>query len=127
MAITVQNVRDRFPEFEDDTAFTDGRIQTWITKGEAELSEGEWGGMYNEAMLVYVAHYLSWSTMIANSGGSVGSVGPIASKSVGDVSISFASVSSANASAGESFWLSTPYGQEYWRLVMLCGATMVTV
>ena len=127
MSITVQDVRDRYPEFSDATTYPNARIQSFITKGEGELDEGEWADQYNEGMLAYVGHYLSWSTMTNNSGGSVGSVGPVASKSIGDVSVSFASVVGSNPSAMQSFWNSTPYGQEYWRLLMLYGAGMVAI
>ena len=127
MAITVQDVRDRYPEFSDVTDYPDARIQTFITKGEGELSEGQWGDQYNEGLLAFTAHFLARSTSTARSGGSVGSIGPIASKSVGDVSVSFASVVGSNPSAQESFWNSTPYGQEYWRLITLFGVGMLAV
>lgn len=127
MAITPVDVRARYPEFSDVTAYPDARIQTWITKGEGELSEGQWGDQYDEGMLPYVAHFLAWTTMATNSGGAVGSMGPLASKSVGDVSISFGTVVSGSASATEGFWNSTPYGQEYWRLVQMYGVGMVAI
>lgn len=127
MAITPQDVRDRYPEFSSVTDYPDARIQTWITKGEGELSEAAWGDQYNEGLLAYTAHFLSWSAQTFSSGGAGGSIGPVASKSVGDVSVSFANVAGGNASALASFFLSTPYGQEYWRLVQLYGVGMLAV
>jgi hypothetical protein len=127
MAITPTDVRARYPEFESVTDYPTARIQTWIDKAEGELSESNWGDQYNEGLLAYTAHFLSWSTNTASSGGAVGSVGPLASKSIGDVSVSFASTVSAGASATEAFFNSTPYGQEYWRLVQMYGVGMVAI
>lgn len=127
MAITPQDIRDRFPEFDDVAAYPDARIQTWIDKGVGELSVVAWGDQYDEGLLFFVAHFLAWSTMMTSSGGAAGSVGPVASKSVGDVSISFASVVGPTASPTESFYSSTAYGQEYWRLVQMYGVGMLAV
>ena len=125
--ITAQDVRNRYPEFSDATAYPDARIETWIAKAVGELDEAAWGDQYNEGLLAYTAHFLSWSTNTASSGGAVGSVLPVASKSIGDVSVTFASAGGGSAGSMEAFFMSTPYGQEYWRLVMLYGVGMLAV
>jgi len=127
MTITPAELRVRYPEFASATDYPDARIQTWIDKGVLELSETAWGDMYNEALYPFTAHYLAMSTYTAGAGGAVGSIGPIASRSIGDVSVSFATIGNGNMSQMGAFFMTTPYGQEYWRMVQLYGAGMLAI
>jgi hypothetical protein len=124
--ITPQDIRDRYPEFASVTDYPDARIQTWITKGVGELDETAWGDQYDEGLLAFTAHYLSWSTSVTGNGGSGGSLGPVAAKSIGDVSVTFAGMG-GEMTQQEAFFRSTPYGQEYWRMVLLYGVGMLAV
>lgn len=128
MAITPQDVRDRFPEFSVDPPFTNTYIQQFIDKAVGELSVTEWGDQYNEGSLYFVAHFLAlWSPSVSAGDDPVGPLYPVASRSVGDVSVSFAGVVDAAGSQSQVFWATTRYGQEYWRMVQLNGVGMLAV
>ena len=120
------DIRTRYPEFSDATAFPDARIQLFIDDAETELAPIEWGIHYDRGMSALTAHFLSIATMTANGGGTSGSLGPVASRSVGDVSLSFGGMG-GGLTQMENYFLTTPYGQEYWRMVQLYGVGMLTV
>lgn len=124
--ITPDDIRARYTEFASVTDYPDATIQTWIDKAVGELSETEWSDQYNEGLLAFTAHYLAWSTNTASQGGGIGSIGPVASRSIGDVSVAFAGFG-GDMSQLEAFWLATPYGQEYWRMVQLYGVGMLAI
>jgi len=128
MTITPAQLRVRYPEFASEVTYPDARIQTWIDKGVGELSESAWGDQYNEALYPFTGHYLSWSSMVAAQAGTGGPVGPVSSRSVGDVSVGFATVGGVvKQTQQEAFFTLTPYGQEYWRMVLLYGVGMLAI
>jgi hypothetical protein len=120
--ITPTTMKNRFPEF---VSIADSRIQLFIDDAVLELSPGEWADNYDRGLSYLAAHLLSCSISTAAGGGVGGMNGPVASRAVGDVSISFGSTLSMDAAAG--VYNNTPYGQEYWRLVNLLGVGMLTV
>lgn len=121
-ALTPADMKERFPEF---ASLTDARVQLFIDDAELELAPAEWGDSYKKGWSYLSAHLLSCSISSATGGGIGGANGPVASRAVGDVSISFGSNLSMDATAGA--YNLTPYGQEYWRLVNLLGVGMLAV
>lgn len=114
----------RSPEF---AAVAEARIQLFLDEALLEIKESIWGDFYNKGLNLLTAHLLTLSNMTAMAaGGAAGSVGPIASRKVGDVSVAFATGSMA--SSDNSVWLnSTPYGQELLRLINNIGCDMLVV
>ena len=115
----------RFPEF---TAIAEARIQLFLDEALLEIREGDWGAFYTKALNLMTAHLLTLADMqAAATGGASGSLGPVASRSVGDVSVSFG-VSATSMATGSDAWLNaTPYGQELARLIEVVGCDMVAV
>ena len=125
MAIVPSDVKTRFPEF---SAVADARVQTFIDKALLHLDESLWGTYFIEGQLYLTAHFLSLSLTTDSSGGSSPGVsGPVASRSIGDVSVSFVVPDSSNTTESSVFYGKTPYGQEYWRMVKIVGEGIVAV
>ena len=113
----------RFPEFD---TISDARIQIFIDKSILNLDEGLWDARYNEGLYYLTAHFLQLGENTANQGGGSGGTAPLSSKSIGDVSISFAT-GSIDGDSSAAYYNSTTYGQEYWRMLMIVGEGMVAV
>jgi hypothetical protein len=114
MSITPADFKVRFPEF---ISVADSRIQLFIVDAELELNVLKWCDRYDKGISYLTAHYLSIALKTAT--GLTGSVNPVASRSVGDVSISFANKSSESQT--EAYYNSTVYGQEYWNMLQFVG------
>lgn len=127
MAVIPTDFKARFPEFD---SISDARIQSFIDKALLNLSESVWGDYFVEGQLYLAAHFLTLAIASENSGGSGAGVaaGPVASRSIGDVSVSFAVPSDVSSGSGTAAYFSkTPYGLEYWRLVKIVGEGLVAV
>jgi len=120
MTVTPADIKARFPEF--DTV-SDGRIAIFIADATIEVDADEWGVYADKGITYLTAHFLTLAT--GSAGGGAGSVGPVQSQSVGDVSVTFASVAGGNADGGA--YGSTVYGQEYQRLLIGMGAGALVV
>ena len=114
----------RFPEF---SAVAEARIQLFLDEALLEIREGDWGDFYNKGLNLFTAHLLTLADQTAAAtGGATGSLAPIASRSVGDVSVSF--VNPSTTGGWDEAWLnSTPYGQELWALMVRMGPEIVVV
>ena len=120
MSVTATTIKARFPEFDSQA---DARIEIFIEDAKLELSESKWGDRYDKGISYLTAHLLSIA--LKTEKGSVGSVGPIASRSIGDVSISFSNKTSE--SQIEAYYNSTPYGQEFWNMLQFVGLGAVAI
>lgn len=120
MAITIETFRIRFPEFCDDTEYSDARVQLFIDDSIIYLGtdENRWNGKYNLAQ-AYLAAHLLVSGEKTELGDSSSSSGPITSKSAGGVSVS-KSVVAKDRSDLDSWYVSTAYGQQFLNLRNLC-------
>ena len=120
MSTDVATFRIRFPEFADDTEFTDARIQLFIDDTLCYMGTGEsrWCGLYDKAQCYLAAHLLSLGTG-SESGDSSSKAGPVTSKSAGGVSVTRAANNSDN---GSDFYGSTVYGQQFLALRDQCFA-----
>jgi len=122
--MTAEEFKLRFPEF---AAVPDGRVDLFIADATIELCPTRWGARYEKGLAYLAAHYLAIALKNEAAGGAGSTVSPLASRSVGDVSVSFATGSSGSAGKGEEFYNSTAYGQEYWALMQLVGIGVVVV
>lgn len=123
MAITPALFKVRFPEF--DTV-ADDRIQLFLDDAALVMDAGVWGDVYDLGQSYLAAHYLALANKSA--GGSSGSVsGPIASRSVDGVSVSYAGSPSASTSANAGYYSTTSYGQRYMTLLKNLGVAASVV
>ena len=120
MTVTPADIKTRFPEFD---SVNDSRIQIFIDDAELELDEGRWGDLYDKGLSYLTAHLLYMGEQSA--GGSGAGLGPLSTKSIGDVSVSFGSYLAADNDANS--FNSTSYGQEYYRLMIMVGMGAVAV
>lgn len=115
MAITIADFRARFPEFSDDTEFSDAAVQQAIDDAtDTMASEANWCGRYDRAALMLAAHFLTLDTR-AEAGDSR-TAGTITSRSAGGVSVGYAT----GVRKGDEFLSSTVYGQRYIQLRNMC-------
>ena len=113
----------RFPEF---SGVDEARIQLFLDEALLEIRESEWCDFYYKGLNLYTAHLLTLATQTAGvTGGSGGSFAPIAQRTVGDVSVAFAS---PTTNGWDTAWItSTPYGQEFYALAQKLGCDMLVV
>ena len=115
----------RFPEF---TAVAEARIQFFLDEALLEITESNWGDFYTKALNLMTAHLLTLADLTSGAtGGATGSVGPVASRGVGDVNVSFGLSATQSATSSDAWFNSTPYGQELARLIEVVGCDMVAV
>jgi hypothetical protein len=127
MAVTPTDFKARYTEF---ATLSDARIQIFLDDAVLELDVVRWGDLYDRGLAALAAHFLAISerTSLAGTTGGGGAIGPLASKSVGDVSLSYGwTGNSASGSRDQNYYLSTVYGQDYLRLVAIVGYGMVAV
>ena len=115
--------RADFPEFVDAVRFPSSAIIFWSDLGEQLISADRFGGMYTKATELFTAHNIvlaAGNVTASTSGGLPGSSsGPVSSKSVGSVSVSYDTSSVMLPNAGH--WNQTTYGRQYIQLVRLLG------
>ena len=115
--------RTDFPEFADSVRFPDSAITFWSGLGEQLISEDRFGDMRTQAVELFTAHniVLAAGNVAASAAGGLpgGSGGPVASKAVGSVNVSYDNASVMLPNAGH--WNQTTYGRQYIQLVRLLG------
>lgn len=124
MAVTPTTFKARYTEFSSET---DARVQVYIDDAELEMNEGQWGTLYDRGLSALTAHLLAIANRnaVATTGTGTSVGGTVQKKSVGSVAVSFASI--PILSSVESFYMSTSYGAEYWRLMKHVGMEVVVV
>jgi hypothetical protein len=119
--------RQAFPEFDDPETYAPGTLVFWASVGEKLLRSDRWDDLYDHGIQLFVAHHLAIAERErrASEAGSVpGEMkGPVTSKSVDKVSVSYDASKSIIANAG--FWNLTTYGIQFFQLVRICGAGCV--
>lgn len=113
-ALTPTVFRARYPEFTVDV-YSDPIVQAAIDDAALEISLAQWALLYDRGALALAAHFLTVS--VAGSS----PIGGIQSRSIGDVSVTFAKGASALDDLG-----ATRYGAEYVRLRnLVCGGAVI--
>ena len=121
--MTVDQFRELFPSFSDETIYTDAMIQFWLTQVVVNppIDEVRWGQFYNLGIMLWVAHNLMY---MANAGklASTGTMGPgmATSKSVNGVSVGYDLGFGQEMNAG--WYGTTPYGNQFLYYLRLAGA-----
>lgn len=122
--ITPDEVRIRYPEFEDNTEYPDARIEMFLMDAVDDIGAepAHWGNeyRYNRALMALSAHYLVLST--ASEYGDISPKYPVIQKTAGGVSLSYSGLAGAAKSDYIKRLSSTTYGQEF---LALRGKTIV--
>lgn len=111
-----------YPEFVDVNKYPTFMVQAQLSVGELRLDVNRWGELREHGLGLFVAHQLVNRRLIAEStakGGAPSAAGVISSKSVGSVSVSYATGETAVDGAGN--YNSTVYGREFWQLAQMVG------
>jgi hypothetical protein len=117
--ITASDVKTRFPGVFD--SLDDSFLEILIAEAALLISESLWGDHYNIGLLYLTAHLAS--TTAGGSSGSPGAIGPITSRRVGDVAVTYASPASSPSNEN---YTSTTYGQMYLSLRRIYQSGPVT-
>ena len=117
---TAEDVKQRYPEL---TATTDGVINMAIGDAVPFFDQERWGSFFAQGFCAFVAHQVRRNENAAAGGGAV--AGAIASKTVGDVSVSYQAA--ALLRAGDAYYATTHYGQRYLQLRRIVGLGAIAV
>jgi len=112
MATTVEDFRTRFPEFSNVATYPDARVQLFLDDAALCIDEGIYGDMYDLAVCYLAAHELYLGTQTASSSGNAEKVGPVSSKSAGQVTVA-RGVASVDLTDPDAYYLKTTYGQKF--------------
>lgn len=138
MAVDATSFRVDLPEFGDAVAFPDSMINYWLNAAANLMDQSRWGApavagspntLYDLGMEMFVAHNIVLERRAENAaanGAIPGSdSGPISSKSVGGVSVSFDTGAVSEEKGGH--WNATTYGRRYYRLAKQVGMGPVQI
>ena len=124
MTITPQQLRVDFPEFSSTTVFSNSAVTFWLNVAYQFLNADRWGSTIDLGAELFAAHNLVIEAKAQASSGVGGipgeQVGPISSKSVDKVSISYDNALAAQDGAGH--WNLTVYGTRFARIQRMMGA-----
>lgn len=120
----VAKFRQDFPEFADTTAYPDAEVTFFSGLAEQLLPECRWGSVWPYAVALFTAHQLviaRRNQQTGAAGGAPGGVsGPMTSKAVDKVSVSYDAAAVTLEDGG--FWNMTTYGIQLLQLARMFGA-----
>lgn len=129
ITITVSQFRLDYPEFTDTTLYPDSQITYYLNLAGLLLNVCRWGNILNVGAELFVAHNIAierQAQATAINGGVPGiSSGPVSSKSVDKVSVSYDTQAGLETGAGH--WNLTIYGTRFIRLAKMMGSGPIYV
>jgi hypothetical protein len=129
MSLSPTDFRNAFPEFSDDSKYTDDAIQMWIDASVNFFNVQRWGSLLTLGTELWVAHQLVLSARdqaTMDTGGIPGEMnGAIASKAVDRVSVAYSDANISLKNAGD-YGLTT-YGTRYLRMARMVGAGAIYI
>lgn len=124
MALDLAGFRDSYPEFTDAVKYPDAMITRFLTVAVSMVNADRWGTLVDYGVGLVTAHRCAIAMKNqrdAAFGKAPGAAsGPVSSKAVDKVNISYDTSTAAEEGAG--WWNMTIYGQEYIRQARLMGA-----
>lgn len=115
--------RADLPEFASTAVYPDAQVNLWISVAALRLRDVAWGDLLDHGTELFVAHNLTLARRnqtAATSGGVPGqNAGPVASKAVDKVSVSYDTGAASLTDAGH--WNLTTYGTQYYQLARIIG------
>lgn len=129
MTITPQQLRSDYPEFVSTTTYPNSQLEYWLKFAYLMLNADRWGEMLDLGAALFVAHHVTIEARnqaTAANGDIPGEqTGPLSSKSVDKVSISYDTGSGIEPGAGH--WNLTVYGTRFIRLMRMFGAGPIQI
>jgi len=124
MALDLTSFRARFPEYSDNQTYTNAYVQVFIDDALEDVSQTKFKESIADRITAYLAaHYLTVAEL--SKAGNQGSLAPVASQAVGDISVSYAVNNSEKGS--DAYFNSTTYGQQYMTLLRRYCAGMISL
>lgn len=125
--MVLADFRTAFPEFSDIGKYPDAMLTFWSNFATIQVDPKRWGVQANVGIFLYVAHEITLASQNLSAAG-IGGVpggtsGPVNSKTVGSVSVSYDSAQAAEKDAG--WWNLTQYGKQFIRLARIFGSGVV--
>lgn len=121
-AMTVAAFRSLQPEFSDSVKYPDAAITRWLVLADKILPANRWEDWLETGTCWFAAHYLAIGRLneqTSRRGSAVGAGGIVASKSLGQASVSYDTASGVEFEAGH--WNLTTYGREFIRTARMVG------
>lgn len=113
-----------FPEFSNATTYPQASFNFWLGLGQKLLNACRWECVLDHGLELFCAHHLTLAAQNAADvavGGLPGQTkGPVNSKAVHDVSVSYNS--DAGLEVGAGHWNLTTYGTQFIHLAKMIGA-----
>lgn len=129
MAVTVAQFRQNFIEFADGNRYPNSAVEYHLTFSAKLINTARWGNLADDGVQLMAAHFLNLErrSMDAADRGEVPgtATGPISSRSVDKVSVSYDTNASIEPGAGH--WNLTVYGQRYRSLARMFGAAGIQI
>lgn len=123
MTVTIASFRQDFPEFDDSSLYPDSGITYYLNLAGLLLNVQRWSTILDFGTAMFVAHNLVLERKAqaeAENGAPPGvSTGPVSSKSVDKVSISYDTTAGLDEGAGH--WNETIYGKRFIHLARMIG------
>ena len=110
---TINDFRERYPEFKEVDGF---RIDLFLSDAQQEISQAQWGRLFERGVLALAAHLLRLSLWATEGNG--GANRNVVSESAGELSVGYATPTITGTDADYQL---TAYGQEYLRLRKIVG------
>lgn len=128
MTITVAQFRADFPEFISTTLYPNSGIQFWLNFAYRMVNADKFMSETDLAVELFTAHWISLEAknQLASQGGGIPGMdagGPVSSKSVDKVSVSYDT--GAGTEAGAGHWNLTNYGTRFMYMVRIFGAGVI--
>lgn len=124
MTISIAQFRADYPEFSSTTQYPNSQVTYWLNLAYSVLNAGRWGRQLDIGAALFTAHNIvieARAQTEALQGALPGQMtGPVSSKSVDKVSVSYDTASGIEAGAGH--WNLTIYGARFAKLIRLFGA-----
>jgi hypothetical protein len=122
--MTPDQFRADFPEFANTTKYPDSMVNLWLKVSTSLVNSARWEELTDIGIELLTAHHLTIASRDATAGAAGGSgggiSGPVASKSVDKVSVSYNTA--ATMYEGEAFFNMTGYGIRYLSMARMFGA-----
>lgn len=129
MAVTAALFRQNFPAFASAVQYPDGSINFWLNYAYMLLPACRWKNILDLGVQLFVAHNVTLDGLGAaegqNGAPSGMTVGPVVSKTVGDLTITYDTAS--GVSEGDQHWSLTNYGTRFVKLARQFGSGPVQI
>jgi len=127
MTVTVQQFRTNFPAFTSTTMYPDGSVSFWLNYAYMFLGAGitgrRWGIALDLGAQMFTAHNVTLDFLGASEGANGApsgmTTGPVVSKTVGDLTITYDVASGVNEA--DQHWSLTNYGTRFIKMARQFG------